>query len=823
MNLPLTKNFLRLFYLTLLFTCLFQNGFAQQQQQQQQQDQFLLKGILKSTDRTDVAGATVILKDAHTARVLKQMATQTDGAFSFNLNSSDYVVTVTYLGSVVYVSELVKLSGNTDLGILKINTGAVSLKEVVIKSTTNKPAIKIEGRKLTYNVQSSITAQGSNALEALKKAPGVIVSQDNSITLNGASGAMVMINGKQTYLQPEDLAQLLKSMPSSDLKAIEIIKNPSAEYDAAGTGGIINLVLKKSIAEGFNGSINVGVAYGHTLKQNTNLALNYRKGKLNLFGNYNHAFGHYAMDYDNDRTTNGKIYLNANHDIDKKRYVGATAGADYAIDSTKTLGIVVNSNFSSGGGLITPVTNIYNQSTGQLIQILRSQSSYPEQLANRYNFNLNYRYKGQNNTELSVDADYGIFDASTQNLSTNSYYSPNNQFQSANNFLVANSRNIKLYALKADYGFRVGKGKLAVGGKFSNVNAGNVFDQYDANGAVNILNINLSNTFNYQERVSAGYVKYEVSLSDKLSLDAGVRAENTHSDGQLEPRQGSTQQAQSVVRNYLNLFPTAAITYKTEKSGTYNLSFARRIDRPAYNNLNPFSYPVDELSYWKGNPFLQPQYSNTIALQYSYKKTAVSTSYTHTSDLTGTVFEVFGNNLVNMVPRNIGTQSNLNLTVSQQLKLAEWWNMSLTAMGYRLQNNVGTPTYGDYKFSRFAGTINVQQSFNLPGSITAEAAAVVNSKSIVGLNTYVKGNSQVDVGFQRSLMSDKATLKLAVTDLFWANRYNTDSQLPNLLLHTTYRGETRQVRLNFTYKFGNTKVKAKESRESGLQNESQRL
>lgn len=798
-----------------LLTCFFSKGFAQ--------NNITLKGIIKNTDNAAIDGATLFLKDGHTGEVLKQGLTAIDGTFAFTAVAGNYVVSVSYLGTLSYQSELLKLSGSLDLGIIKIETTARSLKEIVIQSSANKPLLKIEGRKMIYNIQKSITAQGTNVLEALKKTPGVIVNQDNSITLNGANGALVMINGRQTYLQAAELAQLLKTMSSSDLKSIEIIRNPSAEYDAAGTGGIINLVLQKSIAEGFNGSINNGIAYGVSLKQNTNMNLNFRKGKVNLFGSYNHNFGHFAMDYDNDRTTNGKVYLNSNHDVDKRRSIGSTIGADYAIDTTKMIGMVMNGNFSSGGGLITPLTNIYDQPTGQLLQTLRSQSDYPDQKANRYNFNLNYRYKGSKNTTLDIDADYGIFDAATKNLSTNSFYTPNGDFQSSNNFLVANSRNIKLYAVKADYGFPIGKGRMAGGAKFSNVNADNVFNQYDANGSVNVLDINLSNTFKYQEQIAAGYLKYEAPVNDKFSMDIGVRLENTHSKGDLQPRQGSTQLPDLVVRNYLNIFPTASITYKTKNSGAYNLSFARRTDRPAYNDLNPFSYPVDELSYWKGNPFLRPQYANTLALQYSYKNTTISTSYTRTNDLSSGITEVLEENRIIMIPRNIGFQNNLNLTVTQQIILAKWWNVSLTGIGYLLENKVGTLEYGHYSRSRFAGTINVQQTFNLPGHMTAEIAGIVNSKNISGLNTYIKGNSQVDLGLQKNLMKDKATLKLAVTDLWKANRINTNTQLNKLLLHTTYVGESRQVRLNFTYRFGNNKIKTKDNRESGLQNESQRL
>lgn len=813
----MTKPSLSLFILAVLLTCFSFCAFAQKN------NEYRLKGIVQHANSEPIGDASVYAKEASTGQVIDQKISNADGTFSFSLGQGNYVIVVSYLGTIAYQSDVIKLVAHTDLGPIKIKTATQNLKEVVIQSFVNKPVIKVEGRKMIYSVENSITAQGGNTLEALKRTPGIIVNQENAITLNGSSAALVMINGRQTYLQPEELARLLKSMSSSDLKSIEVIKNPSAEYDAAGTGGIVNLVLKKSIAEGFNGNINAGVAYGSTLKQNTNFNLNYRKNKVNLFASYSHNFGHYAMYYDNDRTTNGKVYLNGNADTDKRHNIGSTLGIDYAIDTTKIIGLVMNGNFSNGGGLIVPTTNIYDQSSSQLLQTLRSRSDYPNQKANRYNANLNYRYKGSNNTNLDIDADYAFFDAATENSSTNAFYGPDGQLQSTNNFLVMNSRDIKLYALKADYGFPIAKGKIAIGSKFSNVDAHNAFDQYDTNGSTNVLDINLSNTFKYKEQITAGYLKYETPLSEAWSLDLGVRLEHTHSEGNLQPRAGSSQAATSVTRNYLDVFPTAGLTYKTKEAGTYNLSFARRIDRPAYNNLNPFSYPVDELSYWKGNPFLQPQYSNALSLQYSYKTTTIAGGYMRISDLTGTVTEVFNSSSINMVPRNIGTQDNFNVTVTQQVKLAKWWDMTLTGIGYYLKNKVGTAEYGNYQLDRFAGTVNIQQSFRLPGRITAEAAAIVNSKTITGLNTYVKGNSQIDLGVQKNLMNDKATLKLAVSDLFRGNQYNTNTQLNNMLLRTTFRAETRQVRLNFSYRFGNNKIKAQESRESGLQNESKRL
>jgi hypothetical protein len=206
-------------FLLFILTSLFSTSFAQNN------NGIILKGIIRNTNNEVIVGATLFLKNGSDGKVIKQTLSGNEGSFSFTTSTTGtYVISVSYLGTLAYQSDLVKLSGPMDLGVIRIETSARSLKEVVIQSSGSKPLIKIEGRKMIYNLENSITAQGTNALEALKKTPGLIVNQDNTITLNGASGALVMINGRQTYLQAEELTQLLKSMSASDLKLIEVIK-----------------------------------------------------------------------------------------------------------------------------------------------------------------------------------------------------------------------------------------------------------------------------------------------------------------------------------------------------------------------------------------------------------------------------------------------------------------------------------------------------------------------------------------------------------------------------------------------------------------------
>jgi hypothetical protein len=784
---------------------------------------FQISGKVTDSLSQPLDGAMVILHQLSGLKIVQQGTCAPDGQFTFTIPAGRYLLTVSYIGSKAFHSDTLVIAADKKLAAIILLGAVKNLREVSVKAEKKQPLIQNDGRKLIYNIAKSINAQGTDVLEALKRTPGVSADQNNNLTLNGVNGALVLINGRQTYLQAEELAQLLKSMSSSSIKSIEIIKNPSAEYDAAGTGGIINIITQKSRINGFNGSTNVGVRYGISFKQNTDINFNYRNGKINVFGNYSHNFGNFAMDYNNDRTQNGKTYINPSHDVDKRKSVSSSVGLDYEINDKQSIGFVLNGNFFYGPGIIKPVTYIYDAISDEYLQKLVSTSEFYHQTASRYNANLNYRFQDTLGHTLGFDFDYGIFDGTNKNLNPNTYYSPDGAILSQSIYRTISGKNIDLYAISLNYSTNLGGGKLSAGSKYSRVTADNDFNLFTIVHNTDSIDATRSNAFSYREQISAGYFKYERAISKKLSFDAGLRIENTRSSGNLIPVPGSEQQAEYITRNYTNLFPTGSLTLKTTKSGTYNLSFARRIDRPAYNDLNPFEGRIDELSYWKGNPFLQPQYANTLSLQYSYEKTTAALAFTHVRNLTMPISEIFDGNKVVIQPENIGRQNTINLTVTQQLSLFDWWDATLTAIGYHIKNSVELEQYGVYNPSRFAGTVNAQQTFKLPWKLTAELSGVFNSKTLNGPNGTIKGSSQVDVGFQKNLLQDKATLRLVVTDIYRGAHFDSNNYLNGLLLHGTYSSESRQIRLNFTYKFGSSKLKEQKKHESALQNENQRL
>ncbi len=260
-----------------------------------------------------LAGATVSLVDMN-GKELKKISSDSTGLFKMAYSNDAYKITVSYTGYTTFHSPLIK-KPLIDLGTIILSASANTLGEVVVESKQN--LVEVSAGSIIYNVARSIDAQGSNALEALSKAPGVFVNTDNSIILNGKGNVMVLIDGRQTYLSLREVTDLLKSMPASNIKSFEIINSPTAKYDAAGSSGIINIKTIKSGILGLNGTTTTGVSYGVHARQNQDISLNYRKNKYNVYGSYNHFIGYYNYLYGTDRMKKNKKYQSTTDDTDK--------------------------------------------------------------------------------------------------------------------------------------------------------------------------------------------------------------------------------------------------------------------------------------------------------------------------------------------------------------------------------------------------------------------------------------------------------------------------------------------------------------------------
>lgn len=703
----------------------------------------------------------------------------------------------------------------------KLKPKARQLKEVTVSG--NQKVIEVDGGNIVFNVSKSISAHGLNGLELLGRAPGVTVGTDNNVSLNGKSGTSILIDGKQTYLSGKEIAEVLRSMSSSDIKSIEIISSPSAKYDAAGTAGIINIKTLKSVIQGFNAGFTTGLSYGLNLRSNQDLSVSYRKNKINLYGGYSHFIGHYSYLYGADRLQEGKFFNSFTDDTDKRNRMGSRLGADFAIDKNQTVGVLLNGNFIFGGGITDTRTEIGVAPTTEVDQVLTAINDYYSQQTQRYNVNLNYKYEDTLGRMINFDADYGDFTKRAGNLQSNKYTAINNVVLSDNLYRSLNGIDIGLKAVKLDYTTNLWKGKLETGAKYSSVSAGNDSRFLEVQANNEVLDPSRSNKFVYIEEISSAYLNYKKDLH-KWQLQAGLRVENSASEGKLEVISPISENAKSIRRNYTNLFPFFSASVKPAASHTFSISYSRRIDRPAYQNLNPFIYLLDELSYWQGNPFLQPQLSHRALLQYVYKSaTILGLSYTYTDNFSVEVTDTVDQTRIVMVPRNLGVQKHMALTLTQTLVPYKWWNITFNGALFQIYNNIDFGAGRALKLRQTAARLNLQQTFKLPYRLNAEVVGFYNSKRLAGANQFAQATSQLDLGLQRSFINNKATLRLVFSDVYKGSKASSIQSVAGLFIHNYSYYETRQIKLNFSYRFATGNSKGPRSRSSALENENGRI
>lgn len=782
-----------------------------------------ITGAVTDTEKTGIDAALIWLVTPDGGTSIAQAITGTDGKFSIPCVDKDVKLMITCLGYSSYVSEVFNAGTARDFGTIILSDEFQQLGDVVVIGEKMRPVIEQKAGKLIFNVENSINAQGSNAYEVLKQTPGVTVDDGSkSISINGRGSILVMLNGKQTYMQQSEVVDLLKSTPSSNIKSIEVMSNATAQYDAAGSGGILNIVLKKDRAAGYNMTINAGISYWLNPKQNTELSFNYNHKKLNLYGNYSHNFGYTGLFYGGTRKQSGELFDTHSDDTDKRNTVATSLGLDYEISANHQIGAQASGNFLFGPGLIKTTNQVYDAyENGNLLYSIYSESDYYHQVANRYNFNANYKYELPEEKSLTFDFDYSIFRGDSKNNQPNTYYSPDNKIDSILNYRSFGKRDIDLYAVTTNYKQSLWKGSLMAGAKYSNVASKNGYNLYDTTGESEMLDLDASNDFHYTESILAAYLLYDFGLLDKWQFNIGCRLEYTHSNGHLLPLAGSSHQESHVRRDYVDLFPSAGITYNLNESSTFSISYGKRIDRPVYSDLNPIEQPLDGLSSWKGNPFLKPQKTHRVGLQYQYRKTSVELSYSKTVDYRVGITDTLGKDKTVMIPLNLGTQKYFGMALSQALRLFHTWDINLSGRVYHLDNKMAFDEKRFYHRQRWAYGFSLQTSFPLFWGMRSEILGVYSSKRQGGSTDVMGDNGLVNIGFQKKFLDDRLMLKLALSDVFWTSNWDGVNRFDNFEAVGYGYGETRLVKLNVTFKFGSSKKNY--SRQSSIESEMNRF
>ncbi len=786
-------------------------------------------GVAKDPQGKGLDKTTISLLNAKDSSVAKLSITNDAGLFSLIANQPGrYLVRASHVGYVLTYSKVFELSASDEINLADITMAnlAAELKGVTVSAT--KPMIEVKADRTILNVEGTINATGNDALELLRKSPGVLIDKDDNVSLLGKNGVQIYIDGKPSPLSGADLTAYLKSLQSSQIESIEIITNPSAKYDAAGNAGIINLRLKKNKSFGTNGSINAGYNIGTYGKYNTGLALNHRNKNVNLFGNYNYNYGLSDNAFKLYRDLADTIFDGQNGITNKNNNHGFKAGLDYFINKKSTLGMMVNGNISDNTVKTNGLTKIIYKPTGVTDRVLRGDNASDAE-RNNLNFNLNYRFVDTSGHELNVDADYGRFRINTDQLQPNIYYNPAMTTElSRLIYSYLSPSDIDIYTLKADYEQNYKGGKLGLGFKTSETKTDNNFGSYDVMGNNKVLNISKSNQFNYKENINAVYLNFNKGYKG-IVLQAGLRLENTNSAGDSYPlnNNGSVNYSskQRFSRHYTDLFPSAAVTFNKNPMKQWSLTYSRRIDRPAYQDLNPFLFKLNEYTFQKGNIDLKPQYTNSFGITNIYKYRLTTTlNYSHVNDVFTQLVDTAEISKAFITKKNLATQDIVSLNISYPFMYKNYTLFGNLNTYYSLY----TADFGGgarkVNVNVFSYNLYLQNSLKLDKKKqwTAELSGFYNAPSI-WQGTF-KSNAlwAIDGGIQKVIFKGKGNLKASVSDIFHTLKWKGTSTFANQTTIASGNWESRQFKINLSYRFGSNQVKAARNRKIGAEEESQR-
>ena len=778
---------------------------------------------------------TLMLLKAKDSTLTKGSISDLNGKFTFeNVGAGMYLVAAQQIGYRKTYSPPFAIDEshpNHELPRLVMTEETTSLTEV--KVIAQKPFIEQQVDRTVMNVENSIVASGNTALEVLEKAPGVTIDRQNDqIQLKGKGGVIVYIDGKQTYLSQQELSNFLKNTPSDNIATIEIITNPGSKYDAAGNAGIINIKMKKNKNFGTNGTFILGGGYGWANnlngvrndlpKFNTSLNLNNRNSKVNLFGNYSYVNRQSVQTNEIIRAIpfNGQTTYFNQTSFRPNQFTGHSykAGLDYFINQKSTIGVLFNgftNNWQSPG-----INNTLISNQNRLLTSKATTQTDMGNLMDNLTGNFNVKHEYGEGHEWTADADYVQYKGNNfNNLSTkyvnaeNVMYRPN---QDVRNIMPSL---IRIAALKTDYVHPLKNGsKFEAGLKSSYVNADNnsIYDTLQQENRQWLPDASRSNQFKYSENINAAYLNYAGKLG-KLKIQTGLRAEHTHSIGT------SVTLNQTVDRNYLNLFPTLFLSRQLDTNNVLNLSYSRRIDRPDYQNLNPFVFYLDPYTYQQGNPFLRPQYTNSVELTHVYKNAFTTTlNYSRTTDFINreTPRQIPEKNITYVIAENLGHQDNLSLNLSFPVTVAKWWRMQNNINGY-YQNYQAVYSGAPYQVKLVAYNLYTSNNFTISKTLSAELSGWYNSASQYGFYQ-ARPMGGFSIGVQQKVLDGKGNIKLNINDPFWLNKFSGRAVVQDIDFVVKSRWESRQIRATFTYNFGNQSVKSARQRQSATSAEQSR-
>lgn len=783
-----------------------------------------IKGVLVDNTDAAVIYSNLILSTSVDSQIVKIETSDLDGMFVFNnIPVGNYILKASYVGYEDLIVDNIILTEETlDLTTLQFTTAGIALETAIV--TARRALVEIKPDRTVFNVQGTINSAGDNGLSLLRKAPGVLVDNNNNISVLSRSGVLIYVDGKRLPLSGDDLSSYLESLPAEQIDRIDIITNPGAKYEAQGNAGIIDIRLKKDKNLGSNGSISANIGKGQRTRGNINSSGNYRNKRLNSFG---------SLGYQNNRSWNEMSFDNYQNSFvlketdlqlaDRVNY-NYRWGTDFFISENATIGFLIGGNNTEGVNNSTNRVKISALSTQNTVDSILVANNVIESNNKQRTYNINYAYR-KAETTLNMDVDYGSYTNLQDFIQPNEYYNADeSELLSQTNTAFDTPVQIDIYTAKIDYETPLGGGKLGVGSKLSKVATDNTFLYFNVVDDVRLRNDQRSNLFKYDENVYAAYTNYQRSLSKAWSMTAGLRVEITDAVGDLTTFD-PTLQEDPVNLDYTDFFPTAGVTYAMNSSNMFSLNYGKRINRPDYNVLNPFRTQLSELSFSKGNESLRPEIVNNIELGYTLNyRYNFKLSYSKTLDQ---ITRLIGPDELN--PRasfigwdNLAEQTVYGLNVTAPVQFTSIWNAFFNLGGSYINNQADYGEGAVVDVQAWTYNIYQQHTINLPQGFTGEVSGWYSGPGVWGGVFKYNPTWSLNFGLQRKFFNDNMNVRLSVQDVFFQSGWEGASEFNGLRSEGMGNWDSRRANISVSYNFGNNNVKSRK-RKTGIESEESRV
>lgn len=701
---------------------------------------------------------------------------------------------------------------------VKLLAESQTLDEVTIMDM--KRFIRMEAGKIIVDPdQSAITATGT-AIDVLKRSPGISVDQDDNITLKGKQSILILIDDKPTYMTRDQLMNMLKNMPASQIDVIELINNPPAKYDAAGNAGVINIKLKKIKRVGYNGSVSLGGGYGWYEKMNGAASFNMRTQKLNMFVSYDASKNRQGsrnnlsrrMPNGAEPTTDFDQYFETKND---NFYQGLKLGTDFYLTSKTTLGFMVNGTLNPSYGDTYNSTMISGNNDLGFSQIVAN--NLTDESLKKFSSNINFNHNIDSiGRKISFDLDYSTYDSRNDGHFTNRYMNEAGAETAIPMELKNNNRSsANIYAAKVDFYCPTKKGWIfETGLKSSYVTTDNVISFNLIQG--NFPADSLTNDFTYVENINAAYLSTSKRWK-KWGLNAGLRTEHTNNKG-ISKTLDST-----VTRQYINLFPSMSVDWAIDSLNNLTLSYSRRIDRPSYMDLNPFIYYADQYTSMQGNPFLKPQFTHGVSLSHSFMYAVFTTIG---ADMTV-------DNISGIIAQDTSKQVSYYTSINFDKYNNYYINLytGFPIKRYMFQFSF-TGFYNEYISQTDAGGINNSQftyniytshsySFGKEKTLSFEVSGWYMSPAVYGVFK-MRPMKSVDMGLKKKFPKINMTANISFTDVFktLGSRMTINDNGMDQEFSNTW--ESQKIMARITWNFGKANIR-QSKRSTAAEDEQKRL